>query len=147
MEIVKCLPADAALLAAMNKQLIEDEGSDNPMTPGELEERMRGFLSTRYDAYFFTEEGEAVGYALVDSKASPLYLRQFFICRGRRRDHRGTPAFRLLMRELGTDTIDVEVLSRNEPGARFWESLGFEERSRYLRLAPGRGAPGETPGG
>ena len=134
MEIVRCSSADAGCLAAMNRQLIEDEGSDNPMTLEELEARMRGFLDTHYSAYFFTEEGEAVGYALVDSKASPLYLRQFFICRGRRRDHRGTTAFRLLMEELDTDCIDVEVLSRNEPGARFWESLGFVERSRYLRL-------------
>jgi hypothetical protein len=29
----------------------------------------------------------------------------------------------------------VEVLSWNEAGRKFWESLGFVERSRYLRLS------------
>ena len=138
MEIVKCTLSDAGRLAMLNRQLIEDEGSDNPMTLEELETRMRGFLDADYDAFFFTEESEVIGYALVSTKASPLYLRQFFISRDHRRDHRGTEAFRLLMRELETDAIDVEVLSWNEPGARFWESLGFVERSRYLRLSSRR---------
>ena len=32
------------------------------------------------------------------------------------------------------DSIDIEVLSGNEPGNRFWESLGFKEVSRYMRV-------------
>ena len=138
MEIVRCTASDAGQLAVLNRQLIEDEGSDNPMTIEELETRMKGFLETGYDAYFFTLQGEVIGYALVSTKAAPLYLRQFFIGRDHRREHRGTEAFRLLMGELETDSVDVEVLSWNEPGARFWESLGFVERSRYLRFSSRR---------
>jgi len=35
---------DVRLLAQMNKRLIEDEGSRNPMSTPELEQRMRGWL-------------------------------------------------------------------------------------------------------
>lgn len=53
MEIKKCTLEDVAKLAVLNKQLIDDEKSDNPMSIQELEERMTGFLNTEYDAYFF----------------------------------------------------------------------------------------------
>ena len=142
MNIVKCASADAGRLAVLNRQLIEDEGSDNRMTLDGLEARMKGFLETDYDAYFFTENGDVIGYALVNTKAVPLYLRQFFVCHEHRREHKGTEAFRMLMDALGTDTIDVEVLSGNGKGARFWASLGFIERSRSLRLHADRRSAG-----
>jgi hypothetical protein len=41
---------DARLLADLNRQLIEDEGHGNTMTTGELEQRMRGWLSHEYRA-------------------------------------------------------------------------------------------------
>ena len=53
MQIQKCTLEDVPLLAQMNKQLIDDEKSTNPMTVTELEERMRGFISKDYSAYFF----------------------------------------------------------------------------------------------
>jgi hypothetical protein len=78
--------ADAEELAVMNKQLIEDEKHDNPMTMPELKERMAGFLSGDYDALFCVDENAAIlGYALVNVKAKPIYLRQFFMCRDRHR--------------------------------------------------------------
>ena len=36
--------ADLLLLAQMNKRLIEDEGSRNPMSLDQLADRMRGWL-------------------------------------------------------------------------------------------------------
>ena len=135
MEIVQCTASDAEKLAELNRQLIEDEQSDNRMTLPELVDRMRGFLDADYYAYFFLEGGETAGYALVRTSDEPLYLRQFFICREYRRRHLGREAFRLLLGTLGTDTLDIEVLSRNERGVRFWESLGFKERSRYMRFS------------
>ena len=42
MEIRKCTLEDVSQLAVLNKQLIEDEQSNNPMTVKELEERMSG---------------------------------------------------------------------------------------------------------
>ena len=51
--IRKCNLNDIPKLALMNKQLINDEKSNNTMTINELEERMLGFLNSEYDAYFF----------------------------------------------------------------------------------------------
>ncbi|MBO7420618.1 MAG: GNAT family N-acetyltransferase, partial [Spirochaetaceae bacterium] len=122
MQIQKCTLEDVPLLAQMNKQLIDDEKSTNPMTVAELEERMHGFLGTDYSAYFFIEESCVVGYALVKDTEKPLYLRQFFIEREYRRKHLGRQAFQLLMDYLHADTINIDVLPWNEPGLRFWQS-------------------------
>ena len=127
MLIVKCTGRDIHTLAVLNKRLIEDEKSDNPMSPEELESRMEGFLSGGYDAYFFRENGQTVGYALVRHTCLPLYLRQFYIDRAYRRKHYGEKAFRELMKLLQADTIDIDVLPWNEAGLRFWQSLGFTE--------------------
>lgn len=133
MHIRKCGIEDSETLALLNKQLIDDEKSDNPMSVAELTERMKGFLSKEYSAYFFEAEDSVLGYALVKTDCKPLYLRQFFIARQYRRQRLGTEAFYALMDFLGADTIDVEVLSHNKAGNRFWENLGFQEISRYMR--------------
>ena len=134
MKIIKCNSSDIPQLAVFNKQLIEDEHSDNPMSVPELEKRMDSFLNTEYDAYFFEEDKLIVGYALVKKSCSPLYLRQFFIGREYRKNHYGTKAFHALLEYLNVDSIDIEVLSGNKPGNLFWESLGFKEVSRYMRV-------------
>lgn len=134
MNIIKCSREDIPQLAFFNKQLIEDEKSDNPMSVSELEKRMDGFLKTEYDAYFFEADNAIVGYALVKRTCSPLYLRQFFICKEYRKNHYGTEAFQALLEYLNEDSLDIEVLSGNEAGNCFWESLGFKEVSRYMRL-------------
>lgn len=134
MEIKKCTLEDVPQLALLNKQLIEDEKSDNPMTIEELRERMREFLNSAYDAYFFLVEDAVVGYALVKNTCTPLYLRQFLIAREYRQKHYGTEAFHALLEYLGVDRMDIEVLPWNERGRRFWESVGFQEISRYMRF-------------
>ena len=134
MQIRKCTPDDISKLAILNKQLIEDEKSDNPMSIKELEERMRGFLNSEYEALFFVAEETIVGYALVKNTCKPLYLRQFLVDRAYRKRHYGTEAFHALLKHLGVESIDIEVLLWNERGMRFWESLGFREISRYMRL-------------
>ena len=133
MEIRKCTLEDVPQLAFFNKQLIEDEKSNNPMSIEELKERMTVFLNTEYDAYFFLVEEAMVGYALVKKTCTPLYLRQFLIAREYRRKHYGREAFRLLTEYLGAERMDIEVLPWNERGMRFWESCGFKEISRYMR--------------
>lgn len=125
---------DIPKLALLNKQLIEDEKSDNPMSIQELEERMTGFLNTEYDAYFFMVDEDVVGYALVKNSCRPLYLRQFLIDRKYRKHHYGTEAFNSLIQYLEVKSIDIEVLSWNEAGNRFWESCGFKDISRYMRF-------------
>lgn len=135
MNLKECSAEDAEKLAELNKQLIEDEKSDNKMSLGELQDRMKSFLETDYSAYFFMEDNSIIGYALVNTRAEPLYLRQFFIARNFRRNHKGRQAFELLLNELKTDKIDLEVLSWNEAGLKFWQSCGFAERSRYMRFS------------
>ena len=134
MIVQKCTLEDISTLAILNKQLIDDEKSDNPMNIKELEERMTGFLNTDYEAYFFIVNDEIIGYGLVKNICTPLYLRQFLIDRKYRKQHYGTEAFQSLLEYLKVDTIDIEVLTRNEPGNRFWENCGFKEISRYMRF-------------
>lgn len=134
MKIKKCTLEDTAWLAVLNKQLIDDEKSDNPMSIQELEERMKGFLKTDYDAYFFVVDDAVVGYALVKNSCRPLYMRQFLIDRKYRKHHYGTEAFNSLIKYLNVKSIDIEVLSWNEAGNRFWESCGFRDISRYMRF-------------
>ena len=134
MKIEKCTIEDVSVLARMNKCLIEDERSSNPMNLSELTERMKGFIEGDYDAYFFKDGETTVGYALVDRTAKPLYLRQFYIDREQRRKHYGKSAFRALLEYLGTDCIDIDVLPWNEAGVAFWKSLGFAERYVVMRF-------------
>ena len=76
--IQTCTIDDCEYLAELNKELIHAESSDNPMTIKELEQRMKDFLQTFYEAYFFIERDRVVGYALIKMDCEPLYLRQFF---------------------------------------------------------------------
>ena len=133
MELRECTAADVPELAVLNKQLIDDEKSDNPMTVMELESRMRGFLDTDYTAYFFIEDSQTIGYALVKKTAEPLYLRQFLIDRNYRKQHCGKQAFQLLVRHLGVKRMDIEVLPWNQVGYSFWKNCGFKEMSIAMR--------------
>lgn len=125
---------DLDLLSKLNRQLIEDEMHDNNMTLDQLKERMHGFLSSNYKAYLFMEGDDLKGYALINHAKQPLYLRQFYICRDSRRQGYGKVAFFKLLDYIGTRTIDIEVLYWNETGKKFWNSIGFEERSIYMRF-------------
>lgn len=129
-----CLDDDLDLLAELNKQLIEDEKHDNKMDLNQLKERMKAFIHTSYKAYLFEQNGDVKGYALIDHIRQPLYLRHFFICRHCRRGGYGKEAFWQLTKLIRTSNIDIEVMHWNEAGRRFWASLGFKERSVYMRL-------------
>lgn len=134
MEIRKCDDNDLNLLAKFNKQLIEDENSDNSMNIKQLEERMKVFIKGDYNAYFFLVNEVVVGYALINHTLSPLYLRQFHIEREHRKKGYGKKAFHLLKETLNVQAMDIEVFTWNEEGRAFWESCGFKERSIYMRF-------------
>ena len=133
MEIKACHAADCATLARLNKQLIEDEGHDNSMSIDELQTRMESFISSEYRAVYFIEAQETIGYALVKTTSSPYYLRRFFVGREHRRKGYGRRAFAELLKHFSVETIDIEVLHWNHVGIAFWESLGFQPRSVYMR--------------
>lgn len=137
-----CTEQDLGLLAIFNKQLIEDEQHENPMNIDQLKERMKEFIATDYKACFFTRDGLIVGYALVNANRRPYYLRQFFILREYRRKGCGRESFSELMRYLNAGSIDIEVLAWNATGRKFWESVGFKERSICMRYSDeGSGKP------
>jgi ribosomal protein S18 acetylase RimI-like enzyme len=133
MEIKQCSVEQLPLIMALSRQLSEDEKSDNVFTDEELEQRLRSALEKDTEAYLFYHKEELAGYALVRTKAKPMYLWHFYICRDMRRRHMGTEAFRLLMKELNTDTIDLDVYCWNDRGKSFWKSLGFKERAIVMR--------------
>lgn len=133
-----CSKDDISLLAEMNKQLIEDENYDIKFTIEQLKSRMLEFIESDYKAYIFEKDGKVKGYALINHTSKPLYLRHFFICRECRRDGYGSAAFYKLLDFLETDRIDIEVMYWNERGYKFWQSLGFKERSIYMRYEGGR---------
>ena len=133
MNIIRCGLEDVPRLAVLNKRLIEDEQSSNPMTVEELQERMRSFLSGDYSAFFFTENEVIIGYALIRHSSDPVYLRQFFIDRPYRGLHKGRQAFRELLAFLDLNTVDIDVLPWNERGLSFWKSCGFSETCISMR--------------
>ena len=134
LNVLDCTPNDAEALARLNRMLIEDEKAENTMTLSQLEQRMADFLSSQYRAFFFEAGGKRVGYALVDMSKTPLYLRQFFICRESRRMGYGKTAFHSLLERLQTAEIDIDVYVWNHGGVSFWKSLGFSERCYNMRF-------------
>ena len=134
MNLKECTLADVKMLAEMNKQLIEDENSNNPMDLIQLENRMTDFLNNGYKAFFFMIQENIIGYALCDITKTPVYLRQFFIRREERRKQYGKISFMNLLDKLETNEIDIDVLAWNEIGTKFWDSLGFKEQWKRMKF-------------
>jgi ribosomal protein S18 acetylase RimI-like enzyme len=129
--------ADLPRLAAWNRELIEDERSDNPMSLAQLEERMRRWLAADYRAVVFESDDRPVGYALFRSDEDGVHLRQLLVLRAHRRRGFGREAVRLLREEVLPRGVRVwlQVLEQNERGLAFWGALGFRPHARTL-VAP-----------
>lgn len=127
---------DCTVLAEMNHQLIRDEGHRNPMTVSELAERMCSWLAEHsYRAVLFEDECRPVAYALFRPEPdSSIYLRQFFVSRGRRHQGVGSQAVATLFREVfPVDArVTLDVLAHNDVGANFWAAVGFHHYSICL---------------
>jgi len=127
---------DASVLTELNRQLIEDQGHDNPATRVELEERMRRWLSGGYSVGLFECADVPVAYAVWREGDDGIYLRQLFVVREQRRHGIGRQAFTLLRRQWNTDEVKLDVLLHNERALAFWRSLGFHDYALILRLLP-----------
>src|SRR5262249_6823902 len=129
MHVRSALPADLPALAAMNHQLLRDEGHRNQMTVAELEQRMAGYLRDGYSAVLFEEPEGAAGYALYRIDPEFAYLRQFFVGHDYRRRGIGRAAFTWLRENPWRDRprIRLEVLVGNQRGIRFWHAVGFQD--------------------
>lgn len=140
MHLLKATPEDAPRLARFNRDLIQDEGHRNPMSLKELTQRMESFFMDEWEAAFFLQEDEKVGYALYkfgtdafDARVQTVYLRQFFIAQTFRRRGLGRQAFERLKAEVFQEArVHVEVLASNERGVAFWRSVGFKPYSMHL---------------
>ena len=128
--------ADLALLAELNQQLIQDEAHRNPMNLAALEQRMRSWLASSYEAVIFESKGVTVGYALFQFMPEYIYLRHFFIVSYYRRQGLGRRALTWLKQHRWHQhpKIRVEVLVDNAPGIAFWRSVGFEDYAVTLEL-------------
>lgn len=131
--IEKCTEDDLDLLSEMFRHLGEDEKTDSVWDDLRIRETLLKYMGGGYNAYFFKKGDQLLGYALVNEKSFPFYLQHFFIRREHRRQHYGREAFGVLMHELGTDTIDLDVFVWNSRGLAFWRSLGFTDRCMMMR--------------
>lgn len=120
---------DAPLLGALNHQLIADEGHRNPMTVEQLTARMRDWLRAgEYEATLFSQGDEVIAYALHRREPEHVYLRQFFVCRERRREGVGRRCVDRLLSDVWPPIpVRLDVLTTNEAGARFWRAVGFAD--------------------
>lgn len=127
----------------MNRCLIEDEGSRNPMSIAELQNRMGEWLRGEWRVELFTEGDTAVGYAVYQFRRDMyepdevvVYLRQLYIERDKRSRGLGSRAVKLLAqtRFPAGCRIEVDVLTSNPRGAKFWAQVGFQPYCTTLWL-------------
>jgi GNAT superfamily N-acetyltransferase len=135
--------ADLPLLAQMNKRLIEDEGSRNPMSIDRLADRMRGWLLGDWQVKLFATDAGVVGYAVYQPRRDEyfpdqtiVHLRQFYIERETRGQGLGTAAFRALAAEhFPPDCrVVIDALASNPRGYDFWRHVGFEPYCTTMHL-------------
>jgi predicted acetyltransferase len=129
---------DCALLAELNHQLIRDEGHRNAMTEAELEQRMKSWLTSEYQAVLFENDGAVVAYAVYAEQPEKIYLRQLFVMRNRRRKGIGRQAIEILRSKIwpANKRLTVEVLVRNTAAAAFWREVGYQDYSLMLEIMP-----------
>jgi GNAT superfamily N-acetyltransferase len=124
----RATPADAGLLASLNRQLIRDEGHRNAMSVAELEARMAGWLAGEYEAVLFEDAGQTFGYALFRREPDFVYVRQFFVRPESRRQGVGRGALTWLAAHIWAgQRLRLDVLTGNAAGIAFWRALGFQD--------------------
>ena len=135
--------ADLPLLAQMNKRLIEDEGSRNPMSLDQLADRMQGWLLGDWEVRMLATDAGVAGYAVYRTRHDEyfpdqpvVYLRQFYIEREMRGRGLGTAAFRALAAEhIPPDSrVVIDVLASNPRGYDFWRRVGFDPYCTTMHL-------------
>ena len=131
-------PADIPLLARMNQDLRDDEQSHWQLTLPQLEDRMRTMLSQGYTAVLFELDTVPVAFALYRPTEGGAHLRQFFVERAYRRQGIGREAIGLLLTHIWPPQtrITLDVLSHNQTGYAFWQSLGFRDYAITLERLP-----------
>jgi predicted acetyltransferase len=140
--------SDIRAVSEMNKQLIIDEGSPNPMTIDELEQRMKDWMLTDWAVDLICDADSIVGYALYQFRTNPydpqrqeVYLRQYFIQSGYRNRGFGREGIELLLkgRFQEAERVVIDVLEDNLTGKSFWKKTGFSAYYTNMRRTIGTG--------
>jgi len=131
--------ADAAFLADINRQLIEDEWGGGGMSLERLEARMLRWIGDdEYRAVLFQEDDATVAYALVSLDEDSAFIRHFYVLR----DHRGRGVGRRAIDTLFSRVIPagfrttLDVLASNQGGHQFWRSVGFSDYAIRMERLP-----------
>lgn len=133
--------SDLPSLTQMNKKLIEDEGSRNPMSMNELQERMRNWILGNWNVDVLQDDDKIIGYAVYQisndeyfPEKKSVYLRQFFIQSEHRNKGYGSLGIRFLRetRFPKVCAVSIDVLSSNTKGVHFWSKAGFQ--TYYLNM-------------
>jgi GNAT superfamily N-acetyltransferase len=141
--IRKAAEADVGILAQMNKALILAEGSRNPMTIQQLEERMHGWLLGEWTIEVFQLNEAVIGYAVyqvgIDEyfpEESFVHLRQFYIGNEHRSKGYGSRVLKQLIKGTFPQgaKVMIDVLQSNPRGQSFWAKFGFEPYYTHMRL-------------
>jgi predicted acetyltransferase len=129
---------DLDLLAEWNQQLIIDEGHRNRMTVAQTRKRMKAWIKDGNAAVIFEEQGQAVAYALYRELPDEIYLRQFFVARGKRRRGIGKRVMTTLFTQLWPQDrrLVVEVLCKNTAALNFWHAVGYRDYVLTLEIMP-----------
>ena len=126
MEIVRAELTDAAILAELNKRLIEDERHPDPMDIAQLTERMQEWLTTDYICYVAKESRHIVAYCLYRDDGGYYYMRQLYVDRAHRRKGIATRLLDWLYENVWTDKkVRLDVLAYNEDAVAFYKRYGF----------------------
>jgi len=133
---------DPALLARLNRQLIEERADTGEPDLAQLERRMRRWLEGGlYQAVLFEDAaGEVLAYALFREHRREVYLRQFLVLPRARRHGVGRQAMRLLQERIwpAGRRLTVEVMCDNQAGYRFWHAMGYRDCAVTLEIAAPR---------
>jgi RimJ/RimL family protein N-acetyltransferase len=141
--LIQAKESDLAVLAEMNKGLINDECSPNPMSIQELEERMKGWLFSDRNIDLIYMRSEIVGYALYQFRKNQyfpnereVYLRQYYIKPAYRMKGLGQEGIKLLkeIRFKDIQTVNIDVLINNQVGMNFWQKVGFIPYSMTMNM-------------
>ena len=135
MKIISADEENSTLLGGLNKQLVEDEGHDNPMGIDELADRMARWLNGDYRAHLLYDGSDVVAYCLWRDDGEHIYVRQLFTIRVRRRQGIGRMFVKRLRYEIWPERrIRLEVLCDNTSAIAFYDALGFSQYSITMEL-------------
>ena len=130
--------SDLPQLSKMNSCLVDDQGSENPFSLKEYEDRFREWLDTNiWTVDVFLHDGQVIGYSVYQERAdyydpneAVIYIRQYYIKRAHRRLGMGKAAFQILIDTRfpkHVQSIALDVMATNSAGQNFWKKMGFNE--------------------